>query len=141
MRPWLIAGKGKPGTPQVQCAPPSWPEKGTNVLGRDFPVTQKCWDAFSRTQFVCRDGPGRQARRPGTGPGLVQGGYQTSKPMVENYPTLRHHVGGLGGPRRVPAHPILKIGAPKIAQAALRGVCPRTPWRKQKMSAVTNPAH
>ena len=44
--------------------------------------------------------------------------------MVDNYPTLPHHVGGLGGPRRVLAHPILKIGAPKIARAALRGVRP-----------------
>ena len=73
--------------------------------------------------------------------GYIQGGYRTSKPMVDNYPTLRHHVGGLGGPRWVPARPILKKGAPKIARAALRGVCPRTPWRKQKMSAFTNPAN
>ena len=73
--------------------------------------------------------------------GYNQGGYQTSNPMVDNYPTLPHHAGGLGGPHRVPAHPILKIGAPKIARAALRRVCPRTPWRKQKMSAFTNPAN
>ena len=48
--------------------------------------------------------------------------------------SLGGHVVGLGGPHQVPAHPILKIGAPKIAQAALHRVL-------MKLFPQLNPAH
>ena len=53
--------------------------------GQVFPVTQKCWVAFSPMQNFCWDVPAMHARMPGTGPRLPLSSPSPSSLLVHTH--------------------------------------------------------